>query len=107
MVHCDRIDHAMEGYAKKVEINCDMGEGFGRWKMVGRGRVDSASRRGQLTCIQGPDDELIKLIDYANIACGFHAGDPSIMLKTIRLAKEHGVKIGAHPGLQGVCVVVA
>ena len=40
------------------------------------------------------------LIDAANIACGFHAGDPSIMLKTIRLCKKHGVKAGAHPGLQ-------
>lgn len=43
----------------------------------------------------------MKIVDYANIACGFHAGDPSLMLKTIRLAKENGVKIGAHPGLQG------
>lgn len=40
------------------------------------------------------------LIDVANIACGFHAGDPSIMLKTIRLCKKHGVRAGAHPGLQ-------
>ncbi len=40
------------------------------------------------------------LIDAANIACGFHAGDPSIMLKTIRLCKKHDVKAGAHPGLQ-------
>ncbi|KAH8892171.1 LamB/YcsF [Thozetella sp. PMI_491] len=71
----------MEQHVKKVGINCDMGEGFGKWKM-------------------GPDEELIKLVDYANIACGFHAGDPSMMLKTIRLAKHHGVKIGAHPGLQ-------
>ncbi|KAF9891709.1 hypothetical protein FE257_003721 [Aspergillus nanangensis] len=71
----------MEKVVKKVGINCDMGEGFGRWKM-------------------GPDEELIKYIDYANIACGFHAGDPTTMLKTIRLAKKHGVKIGAHPGLQ-------
>ncbi|VUC29305.1 unnamed protein product [Clonostachys rosea] len=71
----------MAGYCKKVEINCDMGEGFGKWKM-------------------GPDEDLMKLMDYANIACGFHAGDPTTMIKTIRLAKEHGVKIGAHPGLQ-------
>ncbi|KAI1278180.1 LamB/YcsF [Xylaria sp. FL0933] len=71
----------MEGFLGKVCMNCDMGEGFGKWKM-------------------GPDEELVKLIDYANIACGFHAGDPTTMLKTIRLAKAHGVKIGAHPGLQ-------
>lgn len=52
------------------------------------------------TPMQGPDDELIKYIDVANVACGFHAGDPSLMLKTVRLAKAHNVKIGAHPGLQ-------
>ncbi|KAI8664913.1 hypothetical protein LRP88_14580 [Fusarium phalaenopsidis] len=69
------------GLARKYEINADMGEGFGRWKM-------------------GPDEELMPLIDAANIACGFHAGDPSIMLKTIRLCKKHGVRAGAHPGLQ-------
>lgn len=52
------------------------------------------------TLMKGPDEELMPLIDAANIACGFHAGDPSIMLKTIRLCKKHGVKAGAHPGLQ-------
>ncbi|KAJ0367955.1 hypothetical protein COL26b_011022 [Colletotrichum chrysophilum] len=66
--------------ASKFEINADMGEGFGRWKM-------------------GPDEELMPYIDAANIACGFHAGDPSIMHKTIALCKQHGVKAGAHPGL--------
>ncbi|RFU25546.1 hypothetical protein B7463_g10793, partial [Scytalidium lignicola] len=71
----------MTGLVQKIEINCDMGEGFGKWKM-------------------GPDEELMKYIDVANIACGFHAGDPSLMLKTVRLAKQHGVKMGAHPGLQ-------
>ncbi|OAA37822.1 Glycoside hydrolase/deacetylase, beta/alpha-barrel [Metarhizium rileyi] len=67
--------------AERYEINVDIGEGFGRWKM-------------------GPDEELIPFIDAANVACGFHAGDPSIMLKTIRLCKKHKVKVGAHPGLQ-------
>jgi len=71
----------MTGLVEKIEINCDMGEGFGRWKM-------------------GPDEELMKYIDVANIACGFHAGDPSLMLKTIRIAKAHNVKCGAHPGLE-------
>jgi len=71
----------MAGLVKKIEINCDMGEGFGKWKM-------------------GPDEELMKYIDVANIACGFHAGDPSLMLKTVRLAKQNNVKMGAHPGLQ-------
>ncbi|KAL2406541.1 Lactam utilization protein lamB [Exophiala dermatitidis] len=53
----------MASHLTKLEINCDMGEGFGRWKM-------------------GPDEELMQYIDTANIACGFHAGDPSLMLKT-------------------------
>ncbi|KAJ5305825.1 hypothetical protein PENANT_c015G06425 [Penicillium antarcticum] len=70
-----------QGLATKYEINADMGEGFGRWKM-------------------GPDEELMPFINAANIACGFHAGDPTIMLKTIRLCKQHGVKAGAHPGQQ-------
>ncbi|KAF9874581.1 LamB/YcsF family protein [Colletotrichum karsti] len=64
---------------KQIEVNCDMGEGFGRWKM-------------------GPDEELMKFIDVANVACGFHAGDPSIMLRTVRLAKQHVIRVGAHPG---------
>lgn len=51
--------------------------------------------------LQGPDEELMKIVDVANIACGFHAGDPSIMRNVVRMAKEHGVKAGAHPGLQG------
>ena len=51
---------------------------------------------------QGPDEELMKYIDVANIACGFHAGDPTIMMKSVRLAKQHGIKAGAHPGLQGI-----
>ncbi|KAI1771002.1 LamB/YcsF [Hypoxylon cercidicola] len=63
-----------------VEINCDMGEGFGRWKM-------------------GPDEELMSIVNVANVACGFHAGDPSTMVKTVRLAKKHNVKVGAHPGM--------
>lgn len=45
----------------------------------------------------------MKYIDVANIACGFHAGDPSLMVKIVRLAKLHGKKAGAHPGLQGTC----
>ncbi|CAG8372909.1 unnamed protein product [Penicillium salamii] len=71
----------MTSLARKYEINADMGEGFGRWKM-------------------GPDEDLMPFIDAANIACGFHAGDPSIMLQTVRLCKQHGVKAGAHPGQQ-------
>ncbi|MCJ8151235.1 5-oxoprolinase subunit PxpA [Shinella sedimenti] len=70
-----------------VDINCDMGEAFGRW------RVGDTE-----------DTSLMPLISSANIAAGFHAGDPNLMDETVRLAAEHGVGIGAHPGyndLQG------
>ncbi|GAA4165168.1 5-oxoprolinase subunit PxpA [Shinella granuli] len=70
-----------------VDINCDMGEAFGRWRV---GDTDDAA--------------LMPLISSANIATGFHAGDPNLMDQTVRLAAEHGVGIGAHPGyndLQG------
>ncbi|MEM7041604.1 MAG: LamB/YcsF family protein [Pseudomonadota bacterium] len=63
-----------------VQINCDMGEAFGLYKM-------------------GDDEAIMPLIDAANVACGFHASDPSVMHKTIRLAKKHGVAVGAHPSL--------
>lgn len=68
-----------------IDLNCDMGEGFGPWPM-------------------GNDAALMQHITSANIACGFHAGDPLIMQKTVGLALAHGVAIGAHPGypdLQG------
>jgi len=64
----------------RMTINCDMGEGFGLYRM-------------------GNDAAMMPLIDLANVACGFHASDPSIMRATVRLAKQHGVKIGAHPSL--------
>lgn len=69
----------------KIDINCDLGEGFGAYQM-------------------GDDRALMRIITSANIACGFHAGDPSVMLKTVALAKEAAVDIGAHvgyPDLQG------
>ena len=62
----------------KIDFNCDMGESFGMHKM-------------------GFDEEVIKHITSANIACGFHAGDPMWMRHTVRMAEEHGVAIGAHP----------
>ncbi|WP_439858942.1 5-oxoprolinase subunit PxpA [Pseudomonas sp. MBLB4136] len=62
-------------------LNCDIGESFGPWKM-------------------GMDAEVMPYIDCANIACGFHASDPSTMRKTVALAVSHGVRIGAHPGYQ-------
>ncbi|MDZ4680792.1 MAG: 5-oxoprolinase subunit PxpA [Saprospiraceae bacterium] len=68
-----------------IDLNCDMGEGFGPWKM-------------------GDDAALMPLISSANIACGYHGGDPVVMRDTVRLALHHGVAIGAHPGypdLQG------
>jgi 5-oxoprolinase (ATP-hydrolysing) subunit A len=64
---------------KKIDINCDMGESFGAWTI-------------------GMDGEVIQYVTSANIACGYHAGDAHVMYKTVKLAKEHGVAIGAHPG---------
>jgi len=61
-------------------INCDMGESFGLYKL-------------------GDDAALMPLIDIANVACGFHASDFNHMRATVRLAKAHGVKVGAHPSL--------
>jgi 5-oxoprolinase (ATP-hydrolysing) subunit A len=63
-----------------VAINCDMGESFGLYKM-------------------GDDEGIMPYITVANVACGFHASDPVVMHKTVRLAKQHGVKVGAHPAL--------
>jgi UPF0271 protein len=68
---------------QKVHINVDLGEGYGNYKA-------------------GPDADLIQLIDHANIACGFHAGDPLIMSQTVDLCIAHNVKIGAHPGLPDI-----
>jgi UPF0271 protein len=62
-----------------IDLNCDLGEGFGAWPM-------------------GNDDAMLGLATSANVACGFHAGDSDIMLKTAKLAKQRGVSIGAHPG---------
>lgn len=63
----------------QIDINCDMGESFGVYTL-------------------GQDSEIISAISSANIACGFHAGDPQVMARTVRLARDHGVAIGAHPG---------
>jgi len=62
-----------------VDINCDMGESFGDYKI-------------------GNDEKVIPFITSANIACGFHASDPNVMDKTVRLCKEYNVMAGAHPG---------
>lgn len=69
----------------KIDLNCDMGESFGQYKL-------------------GNDESVMPLITSANIACGLHAGDPLVMQKTIRLAKKYSVAMGAHPSwpdLQG------
>lgn len=63
-----------------VDLNCDMGESFGAYKM-------------------GNDEEILDFVTSANIACGFHAGDPATMRKTVQLALEKNVGIGVHPGL--------
>ncbi|MFT6228308.1 MAG: UPF0271 protein, partial [Paracoccaceae bacterium] len=70
---------------KQVDLNADMGESFGPWVM-------------------GNDAALLDVVTSANIACGFHAGDPDVMARTMALAVDKGVGIGAHPGfadLQG------
>jgi 5-oxoprolinase (ATP-hydrolysing) subunit A len=67
----------------RVDLNSDMGESFGPWVM-------------------GEDAAMLDLVTSANIACGFHGGDPMVMLKTARLAKDKGVAIGAHPGFHDV-----
>jgi 5-oxoprolinase (ATP-hydrolysing) subunit A len=69
-----------ENTMKKIDLNCDMGESYGAWKM-------------------GADAEVMPFITSANIACGFHAGDPATIRKTVRLAVERGVAVGAHPSL--------
>jgi len=65
---------------KRVDLNCDMGESYGAYRL-------------------GQDAEMLKFVTSANIACGFHAGDPGTMRRTVKLALENGVAIGAHPGL--------
>lgn len=63
----------------RIDLNSDLGESFGAYKL-------------------GLDEEVIPHITSANIACGFHAGDPGVMRKTVSLAKQFGVAVGAHPG---------
>lgn len=68
-----------------IDLNCDMGESFGAWRM-------------------GRDSELMDFVSSINIACGFHAGDPSVIRRTVETATKKGVAIGAHPSfpdLQG------
>ena len=63
-----------------IDLNCDLGESFGHYKL-------------------GENTAILKYITSANIACGFHAGDPSVMRETVARCMEHHVSIGVHPGL--------
>lgn len=72
-----RFERGME---MKIDLNSDLGESFGAYTI-------------------GRDEEVLSYVSSANVACGFHAGDPTVMFHTVRLAKERGVSIGAHPGL--------
>lgn len=70
---------------KRINLNADLGESFGPWRM-------------------GDDEAMLAVVGAANLACGFHAGDPDIMRRSVRACRQHGVSIGAHPGyadLQG------
>jgi UPF0271 protein len=66
---------------RMVDLNCDMGESFGAWRM-------------------GSDAAVMPFVTSTSIACGYHGGDPSVMRETVRLAMEHNVAIGAHPSFQ-------
>ena len=82
LIHKDQIR-----CGRIVDLNCDMGEGYGQWVLG-----------------DAPDEEIMSLISSANIAAGFHAGDPNTMDRVIKLAHDYGVGLGAHPGyrdLQG------
>lgn len=70
---------------RQIDLNCDMGESFGIWRL-------------------GQDEQVMPHITSANVACGLHGGDPSVMIATVKLAKKWGVSVGAHPSfpdLQG------
>jgi UPF0271 protein len=67
--------------ADRVDLNCDMGESFGAYRI-------------------GADDAVFPFITSANVACGYHGGDPSVMRETVARAKREGVAVGAHPGFQ-------
>src|SRR6266699_450116 len=62
-----------------IDLNSDLAEGYGSYRC-------------------GDDDAMLKIVTSANVACGFHAGDPEIMARTFRTARERGVAVGAHPG---------
>jgi len=65
----------------RIDLNCDMGESFGAYTI-------------------GADEQVMSSITSANVACGFHGGDPAVMRRTVRMARRLGVSVGAHPGFQ-------
>ena len=65
--------------ASQIDLHCDMGESFGIYSL-------------------GNDEEMMKYVSSISVGCGFHAGDPHVMHRTVALAKEHGVAVGSHPG---------
>ncbi|KAL1868416.1 hypothetical protein VTK73DRAFT_3710 [Phialemonium thermophilum] len=72
-----------EWAVKPIEIHCDMGEAYGNWKM-------------------GDDEAIMPYITSCSIACGFHAGDPMVMAKTVAAAKQHNIRVGAHPSFHDI-----
>ena len=68
----------MKPLKRKIDINCDLGESYGRFKI-------------------GQDSEMMPHITSVNVACGFHAGDPVTMAQTVKLARKSEVAVGAHP----------
>jgi len=77
---CHPPKDVVQSFLRAIDLNCDMGESFGVWRM-------------------GDDRAIMPLVSSANVACGFHAGDPGTIRATVELAVEHGVAIGAHPSL--------
>jgi len=66
-----------------IDLNCDLGEGFGHWTMG-----------------EAPDADLMEIVSSANVATGFHAGDPTLMNRVVNLCQQHAVALGAHPGFR-------
>src|SRR4051812_25450471 len=79
VLRCPFLLYRLYASMRRVDLNADVGESFGAFTM-------------------GADAELLPFVTSANVAAGYHAGDPSVLRATIRLAKQHGVAVGAHPG---------
>jgi len=73
--------------ARRIDLNADLGEGFGRWQL-------------------GEEELILPWITSASVACGFHAGDPRSIRRTLALAGRHGVAVGAHPGYPDLEAIV-